>query len=216
MTVRVVCISDTHNQQRRLPKLPDGDVLVHAGDFTLKGTQKEILDFNDWLGEQDHPYKIVVPGNHEFAFQESWWTARAWLSNADYVLKDQGCEVMGKKLWGSPYTPEFRGWAFGYGAREGEVRWSQIPEGLDLLITHGPPHTIFDAVLNKQTKALEHYGCPGLLREVVRAKPKFHVFGHVHEGYGRGRFHGVEAANVSQLDGQNQIDVCRAPVVVDL
>jgi len=217
MSVRVVVLSDTHNCHWKLPKLPDGDVLVHAGDFTFRGNQQEILDFNDWLGRQDHPYKLVVPGNHEVGFQDAWHMCCALLSNADHVLKDQGCEVMGKKFWGSPWTPEFMGWAFGYSKREGEMRWEMIPEGLDMLITHGPPHMVFDTCYDKEQKMQKNVGCKPLFRQVMeRAKPRFHVFGHVHESYGRATFQGVYCMNASQLDGNYRQQPDRTPMVVDL
>src|ERR1035437_6153833 len=68
-TMRVVCISDTHELHREL-KVPGGDLLIHAGDFTSfgKGT-KEILDFNDWLGDLPHRYKVLTCGNHEYAME---------------------------------------------------------------------------------------------------------------------------------------------------
>ncbi len=47
--VRFVCVSDTHNQTDRL-EVPPGDVLLHAGDFTMTGQMKEVEHFNDWLG----------------------------------------------------------------------------------------------------------------------------------------------------------------------
>lgn len=215
--VRVVCLSDTHNQHWKFPTLPAGDVLVHAGDFTREGTQREILDFNDWLGQQDYHYKIVVPGNHEVLFQESWFTARGLLSNANHVLNDQGVEILGKRFWGSSWTPEFCGWAFGYGQREGELRWTQIPVGLDMLITHGPPSLVFDTTFDKKTKQLKNVGCRPLRREVFeRARPRFHVFGHVHQSYGLDTIDGIVCANVSQLDERYAQEVHRRPVVLDI
>ena len=215
--VRVVCLSDTHNSHWLLPPLPPGDVLVHAGDFTSRGTQKEIMDFNDWLGTQEHTYKVVVPGNHEIGFAESWSMARALLTNADFVLKDEGCEVMGKKLWGSPWTPEYGNWAFGYTKREGELRWAQIPEGLDMLITHGPPRLIMDSTYDREQKRHLNLGCPYLREQVLqRAKPRFHIFGHIHQPYGRGTYSDVVCCNVAQLDDRYQQEQGRVPVVLDL
>ena len=34
--MRLVCISDTHTFHEDV-NLPDGDILIHAGDFTNKG-----------------------------------------------------------------------------------------------------------------------------------------------------------------------------------
>lgn len=41
--MRVVCISDTHSQHNSMTNaIPDGDVLVHAGDFTNTGDPDEV------------------------------------------------------------------------------------------------------------------------------------------------------------------------------
>ncbi|PYT99748.1 MAG: hypothetical protein DMG38_10550 [Acidobacteria bacterium] len=56
--------STTHKLHRDLD-LPPGDILIHAGDFLFFGKQSsELRDFNDWLGELPHHFKLVVPGNH--------------------------------------------------------------------------------------------------------------------------------------------------------
>lgn len=213
--LRIVCVSDTHNQHWKLPALPLGDVLIHAGDFSGRGSQREILDFNNWLGDQPHQYKIVIPGNHDRGLHESWSTARALLRNATHVLNDSGCEVEGRKFWGSPWTPEFEDWAFGYTEREGQLRWTQIPEGLDVLITHGPPHGVLDEIYDKYTKRKYLVGCPSLREQVFnRAKPRHHVFGHIHEGYGSKVVDNVVCHNVSILDESYQ--VTNAPTVFDL
>ena len=62
--LRVVLISDTHMQHRKLV-MPKGDLLIHAGDFTNQGRAKDIKDFDDWLGGLDYRHKIVVFGNHD-------------------------------------------------------------------------------------------------------------------------------------------------------
>ena len=62
--LRLVLISDTHMQHRKLV-MPKGDVLIHAGDFTNKGRVKDIKEFDSWLGELDYEHKIVVFGNHD-------------------------------------------------------------------------------------------------------------------------------------------------------
>lgn len=60
--ISVVCVSDTHNSQ---PVLPDGDILIHAGDMTQSGSFKELQVTLDWLNAQPHPHKIVIAGNHD-------------------------------------------------------------------------------------------------------------------------------------------------------
>lgn len=66
---RFVCISDTHSLTHKLPKaLPEGDVLLHAGDFSNTGLPKEVDKFVAFLTEQPHPVKIVIAGNHDLTF----------------------------------------------------------------------------------------------------------------------------------------------------
>src|ERR1700738_1506286 len=85
---RIVCISDTHGLHRKVA-VPEGDLLIHAGDFMRTGMSlEEIADFNDWLEEQPHPHKIVVAGNHDLFFEMAPDKARALLTNAVYLEND--------------------------------------------------------------------------------------------------------------------------------
>jgi hypothetical protein len=63
--IRLVCISDTHTNT---PDIPDGDVLIHAGDLTNSGTVKEIQAQLDWLYMLPHEHKIFIAGNHDSYF----------------------------------------------------------------------------------------------------------------------------------------------------
>ncbi|KAF5542566.1 rhamnogalacturonate lyase C [Fusarium napiforme] len=60
--ISIVCISDTHNSQ---PRLPFGDVLIHAGDLTQSGSLGELKATIAWLNSQPHTHKIIVVGNHD-------------------------------------------------------------------------------------------------------------------------------------------------------
>jgi predicted MPP superfamily phosphohydrolase len=108
--LRLVLLSDTHELHREVD-VPDGDILIRAGDFTMfSKSMKAVVDFNDWLGELPHRYKIVVPGNHEY-FLEADPSERLMLDNA-IVLMNEGTEIEGLRIWGSPVTPLYGG-AFG-------------------------------------------------------------------------------------------------------
>lgn len=77
-------------------------------------------------------------------------------------------------------TPLYGG-AFGLSsAADRASLYAKIPEEVDILITHGPPHGILD----RRTADANHAGCPQLLEAVTRLKPKVHVFGHVHGAHG--------------------------------
>lgn len=182
--VSVVCISDTHNSQ---PTVPDGDVLVHAGDLTQSGTFEELQRTLSWLSSLPHKHKIAVGGNHDILLDvrrdDSAGKAgsqREQLAWGDIIyLNDESTAITcsnGRRLsvYGSPKSPKHGNWAFQY-LRSEDVWAGKIPQDLDILITHGPPRAHLD---------LLNLGCVHLLRELWRTQPVLHVFGHVHEGYG--------------------------------
>jgi Icc-related predicted phosphoesterase len=183
--MRLVLISDTHGLHAQLPKLPDGDVLVHAGDLTDDAGQAALRSFLRWFNSQPHKRKVFIAGNHDWAFEKWNGPARAMVKElaptADY-LEDSGVEIDGVRFWGSPYQPEFYNWAFNR-KRGAEIshHWDKIPNETDVLITHGPPKGILDisGIDN------ESCGCADLWTAVAtRIRPKLHVFGHIHHGYG--------------------------------
>lgn len=189
--------SDTHGLHDRIQALPDGDVLIHAGDFMNGGYDThELLSFNRWLGEQPFESRIVIGGNHDRLFEDSPQQARALLTNAIY-LENTGVTINGMSFWGSPYTPEFMDWAFMYprGPRA-KLIWEQIPEHLDVLITHGPPFGILDQF----EPGGEHLGCAELLNAVAAKRPKLHIFGHIHGGAGKVKNGDVWAINAAFLN----------------
>jgi len=179
--LRIVITSDTHGLHRQIAALPEGDVLVHAGDFMNSGYDPEdIWSFNRWLGQHPFESRIVIGGNHDRYFQNSPEQARALITNATY-LENTGVTISGVSFWGSPYTPEFLNWAFMYSRGTAAERyWNQIPAGLDVLVTHGPPLGILDQV----EPGGEHLGCVELLHAVEAKKPRVHIFGHIHGGAG--------------------------------
>ena len=80
-------------------------------------------------------------------------------------------------VYASPYTPSFGDWGFQYDPSQGHT--FEILEGVDLVITHGPPKGIMDYTISKQRA-----GCPDLFEAIARARPRLHCFGHIHEGWG--------------------------------
>uniref|UniRef100_K3X2D5 Calcineurin-like phosphoesterase domain-containing protein n=1 Tax=Globisporangium ultimum (strain ATCC 200006 / CBS 805.95 / DAOM BR144) TaxID=431595 RepID=K3X2D5_GLOUD len=228
-TLRFVCISDTHGRHRNVQDIPDGDVLVHCGDFTNRGTHKEICDFNDWLGSLPHRHKIVIAGNHDLSmdaaeydvhWQAKWrhdeyndpTQSRALLTNCTYV-ENRSVVIDGIKIYGSPMTPPIPGRVMAFNVARGfaaQQQWSKIPSDVDVLLTHGPPNGILDKVFTGA-----RVGDETLLKEVMsRCRPRFHVFGHIHEAYGATRVGTTVFINcaTSTLLGKPK----HAPVVFDI
>ena len=196
MTLRVVAISDTHCQHDAL-EIPAADVLVHAGDFTNLGRDEELAAFDAFLASLPHRHKIVIAGNHDFCFEREPERARAGLTGCHY-LEDGGVEIEGVRFYGSPWQPRFLNWAFNLdrGAPL-RAKWDLIPEGIDVLITHGPPLGHGDATFSG-----EPVGCADLLAAIERVRPRFHVFGHIHEGYGVTRNEHTTFINASTCDAR--------------
>lgn len=177
--MRIVAISDTHTLHESIV-LPPGDLLVHAGDFSLSGQVHEVKEFFTWFGRQPHRYKVVIAGNHDLLFESAPEYARAMVPRDVVYLQDSGCEIEGVRIWGSPWQPWFLDWAFNL-KTESELQavWDLIPPDTDVLITHGPPFEILDECYDGR-----RVGCAALAGTVRRIKPALHLFGHIHEGYG--------------------------------
>jgi Icc-related predicted phosphoesterase len=199
--MKIIAISDTHNKLDQI-SVPNGDILIHAGDATGRGMEHEVEEFNEQMGHLPHPIKIFIPGNHDFMFEQEENQARALLTNITHCLIDESVTVEGIKFYGSPWTPWFHSWA--YNLPRGEAireKWDLIPQDTDVLITHGPPHLIRDMVPRPWTLAVENVGCEELREAVFRIKPKVHVFGHIHEGRGFTKIEETLFINASCLDG---------------
>ena len=207
---RWVFISDTHGNLPR--ELPLGDVLVHCGDLSSRGTVEEINRTATWLRSQPHKHKVVIAGNHDFSLETPVGTA--CLDGLTYLC-DSGTTLYGLRVWGSPWIPPFQQWAFMRSDEERLQAWERIPADTDVLVTHCPPWRILD-----RTREGLHVGCKLLLDRVTVLRPRLHVFGHIHEDGGR-RWKGTEIptefinASWVALDAHGAKPP-NSPVVVDL
>lgn len=222
--LKLWCVSDTHTQHEALdkfglPKPGEYDVLIHSGDYSGRGSAQDTLRFGLWLEKMKAIFKYIVfvPGNHDFIFQNNEGLAKTMLPEGVFYLNNSGCEIEGFKFWGSPITPTFFDWAFMADKGE-EIKkyWDLVPADTEVLVTHGPPLNILDAVPHKvityplggektTTVTLEHCGCEELAKAVARVKPLVHVFGHIHEGYGLMGLDGTMYINASSMDGDYRL-----------
>jgi predicted phosphohydrolase len=207
--LRLVCMSDTHFPPHSI-QVPEGDVLIVAGDVCLRGHDYELQLFDRFLGRLPHRHKLLVAGNHDWVLADAGReAAQSLVKNAIY-LQDSGVDIGGVEFWGSPWQPEFYDWAFNLprGQALAEV-WAQVPEDTDVLITHSPPFGILD-----QVPSGEHVGCEELLKALQRIRPRAHIFGHIHEGYGVLQQNGTTFINASICDERYR--PINEPIVIDL
>jgi hypothetical protein len=118
------------------------------------------------------------------------------------VLINESTEFERLKIWGSPVTPPFHNWAFNWDPSKRLYLWEQIPEGTDIVITHGPPMFILDEV--PEYDKIRHTGCSHLANRLLKIKPQLHLFGHIHEGFGETVKQGIRYVNASFMDGRYQ------------
>jgi calcineurin-like phosphoesterase family protein len=213
--MRIVAISDTHGFHRFVD-VPNGDVLVHAGDITMNGEMEIVEDFAQWLAALPHAHKIVVPGNHDkcFDISQTKYDGRSialfdrpgmhLLMDAARVL-DVGEESI--KVYGAPWVPNLPGWAFW---DRNYDKFEHAPRDVDLLVTHGPPLGIRDDNIMDT-----HFGSRHIARYLNRCPMvRAHVFGHVHQGHSMGKRGEILFANACTCD--RNYDPVNPPLVFDL
>jgi Icc-related predicted phosphoesterase len=206
--MRLVLISDTHTHHAHLT-VPEGDVLIHAGDITDWGAPKDLVSFNNWLGTLPHKHKLVIAGNHDLCLERDMVASEAILTNCTY-LKDSELVIDGIKFYGSPWQPEFFDLAFNLprGAAL-KAKWDLIPKDADVLITHGPPQGYGDL-----TRQGDRAGCFDLLDTIKALRPRLHVYGHIHEGVGTYQIGRTTLINASSCDPDYH--PTNPPVIFDL
>eukprot|EP01126_Amoeba_proteus_P042748 TRINITY_DN4659_c0_g1_i11.p1 TRINITY_DN4659_c0_g1~~TRINITY_DN4659_c0_g1_i11.p1 ORF type:complete len:310 (-),score=43.02 TRINITY_DN4659_c0_g1_i11:119-1048(-) len=221
--VRFVCVSDTHESTSRLGSIPEGDILIHAGDFTYTGGPEAVQMFDDWLASQPHEYKVVIAGNHDVTFDLDYYPDH-WhrygtkhdavktknLLKSCIYLEDSEVVVKGIRIYGSPWSVRFCDWAFNASlGEECQSHWNLIPVGVDVLITHGPPYGKGDKTVSDLL-----VGCPDLLKVIKELEIPVNICGHIHEGYGirkQGKCTFINASSVNY-----NYKPVNAPIVFDL
>lgn len=216
------CVADLHGE---FPKLDGGDLLIIAGDLTASDLKDQYIHFCSQIRHAGYKKIIVIAGNHDNLMQNE---PQFFLSN-DHVsyLCDSGTEfeydeiinhpastehvsidvLMSQKrklkIWGSPWTKTFPGMnphckAFTCDTDEELAeKWALIPDDIDILITHSPSFGNLDCNYKK-----ESYGSVSLWMMCLLIKPKLHIFGHVHEGYGQFKHcNGIHLVNASIMNG---------------
>lgn len=197
--MKIVAISDTHGLHSQMRhELPEGDLLIHAGDLTNVGRKVEVEEVFNWFKDISSRYTygvVFVAGNHDRGFDpkfnmESQTDKPIWLQellntlpNNIHYLENNSVNINGINIWGSPITPWFHGdrWAFNK-HRGPEIKeiWDTIPTNTDITVTHGPVYGKLD--FTEYDKM--YVGCFELQKRLYEVKPKCHIGGHIHEGYG--------------------------------
>ncbi|MBR5958464.1 MAG: metallophosphatase domain-containing protein [Salinivirgaceae bacterium] len=191
--MRILHLSDTHGLHNQIGHLPEADVIVHSGDFTHCGTEKECLDFLNWFIALPYKHKIFVVGNHDLCLYDA--DNIEDLPANVHFLQDRGVTVDGVRFYGT-----------------GFMHYRAIPPDTQVLVTHEPPLGILD---REENLGIGEYGSTEI-RKQVSALPalRLHLFGHSHNGYGLYQENGVTFSNGALMAYDIRIE--REPRVIEL
>ena len=206
-TLEIVAIRDTHNRHKEVV-IPECDILVHAGDYSLKGYDGEIERFYKWLNKQPAKHIVSVQGNHEVGWERSPYNcisiAVKHCPNV-HLLNNTSITIEGIKIHGMPDTPYFCNWAFNRARNDRESMLydiplmkkytDNIPNDTNILVTHGPPYGILDLCPDGRI-----VGCEDLMDRVNIVKPDVHIFGHIHHSHGEKHINGTSFYNAAICD----------------
>ena len=229
-SVRIVCMSDTHGFHAKMPYIPEGDVLLFAGDLTHESTHKEIGSFFRFLDTLPHPVKIIVGGNHDFVLDELWYNS-CWpsvdrfhqgpinhslaiqeLRKRGIYLEDQTVNYKGITIHGILYLDRYHYYHMESSLPPDQIKdpqFSNLPSKVDVLITHYAPFGRCDCDPDK------HNGSISLLRLLrTRITPRVHLFGHCHDGYGASFDGKTLYLNTAAVN--DRYHIAHSPVVLDL
>jgi Icc-related predicted phosphoesterase len=178
----------------------DTDVVFITGDVTYHGKPEELVRLKELLKKivAKTSHVVMTVGNHEKGCEAN---DIPWIECMKEIgvklLIHEAIEVEGYKIFGSPWTPYFGGWAYNYHRFTGKERWEAIPGDTEILLTHGPMYGVLDYIHG------ENVGCEALKDRVDSSLPhlKYHMFGHIHETHGIKQYKQVTCINSSIMNG---------------
>ncbi|WP_298646359.1 metallophosphatase domain-containing protein [uncultured Proteiniphilum sp.] len=188
--MRILHLSDTHNRHHQLVNMSEADLIVHSGDISFAGSEDEAIDFIRWFSALPYKYKVFIAGNHDNCLHGANIDG---LPENCFYLCDSSIMIDGLKFYGVPMFME--------DAISGNYDESiqKIPDDTDILITHQPPYGVLDNSANI------HYGDHNLLQTVLDIRPRYHLFGHIHNVYGVEKGKNTIFSNASLVDEQYRL-----------
>lgn len=210
--MKVCCISDLHGQ------LPDyssieADLFCICGDFSPCDIQKNEVFMHNWIIEKFKPWcealncekVLFIAGNHDFyPVNNKSEMVRLFPQNEKVTyIEDQLYDYKGRRIYGTPWCKIFMDWAFMKPDKELELIYDNIPENLDLLLTHDCPYGSGDVIMQKASKYYtpDHIGNKPLLKAIETKKPKRACNGHLHSSeHNWQKLYDTERCNVAVID----------------
>lgn len=180
-----------------------GDICPVTGShdpyIQINYLQGIFTDYCNYLLDEVCEEIVIIPGNHDFIFElpRNHWNNSlpegvTILIDEEYTLKN------GVTLWGSPWVPNLKSWAFYADDVELSEYAGIIPESVDIWMMHGPPDSV--GRLDRVNGTSLHVGNRFINEHIRKKKPKGYICGHIHEGFGHEKYQETDVMNVSFLD----------------
>lgn len=186
--MKVCAISDLHGE---LPAVPPCDLLIVAGDICPDRPGNDALDigsgpqldaqrdwfltrFLPWRQAQPAAHCLVTWGNHDYAGY-----LRIDPGPHTEIVVDDCVTVDGCRIWLTPWSSQYRSWAFTAHDHELTSIYARIPERIDILVSHQPAFGLCDT--NSEGQVM---GSLALAAAVERVQPRVLICGHIHHGHG--------------------------------
>jgi Icc-related predicted phosphoesterase len=206
--MKIVALSDTHTKHNQIT-IPKGDILIYAGDFEIRNTI-DLVEMRDWLNKLNFKYIITIFGNHDFTDKATTNYIKDVFGKKINYLCNNAIIIEGLKIWGSSYSPLFNDWAWMKPDNDLKEIWNIIPNDVDIVVTHCPCYGILD----KAQPMGENLGSLSLRDKIKGIKPKVHLCGHIHGGYGQYTDYKTDYYNCSLLDEQYKL--VNEPVIITI
>jgi len=180
--------------------IPHGDILIHSGDFADRRSKEEhpvqFKNFLQTFQSLPHKHKVFIAGNHDYCLDGVPREQVQQLLGPDvHYLLDSGVTILGLNIYGSPWTTSTR---MAFSAKESvlQQKFTAVPRGTDILITHIPPLAVLDLAgcssdcadacptCGRSHPYYSHWGSPSLRHIVETRGIPLVLFGHVHEWNG--------------------------------
>lgn len=186
-------MSDLHGY---LPEIDKCDLVLICGDIVSLRSQRYPKSckkwytgvFQPWIDSLPCDKVLFIPGNHEVGVEGHddeykklfgpYKKATILIHEPYEYLSDDGTFY---KIFGTPYCKVFGNWAYMRPNSDLKEKFSEIPEGLDILLTHDVAYGYADQSLQDIGYGTEeHFGTVELRDAILEKKPKYHFSGHIH------------------------------------
>lgn len=204
--MKIIAISDMHGNLPNMSQYGKFDLLLIAGDICPATDHSYTFQY-DWLKNtfvpwiQQLPYQnafskvIFTPGNHDFWFEREKSDSARYLADIGYPCQgrfiylrnevykfdylDEYGEIKSLNIFGTPWCHQFGNWAFMCSDDKLRKRFSEIPDGIDILLTHDAPYGCSDICYQGRSVG-KHVGSEPLREVILEKKPKLCIHGHLH------------------------------------